>query len=132
MRTGYVDVKKVTASHDVGAAINPALIRGQIYGGIAMGQGYAVMEDVAPVKGKVKNKNFDSYIIPTAMDMPQMQINIFECNDENGTYGSKSIGEPATEAVGAAIANAVYNATGRSVRENPADLETVLLGKKLH
>ena len=132
MRTGYVDVKKVTASHDVGTAINPALIRGQIYGGIAMGQGYAVMEDVAPVKGKVKNKNFDSYIIPTAMDMPQMQINIFECNDENGTYGSKSIGEPATEAVGAAIANAVYNATGRSVRENPADLETVLLGKKLH
>lgn len=132
MRTGYVDVKKVTASHDVGTAINPALIRGQIYGGIAMGQGYAVMEDVAPVKGKVKNKNFDSYIIPTAMDMPEMQINIFECNDENGTYGSKSIGEPSTEAVGAAIANAIYNATGRRVRENPGDLETILLGKKLH
>lgn len=131
MRTGYVDVKKVTASHDVGTAINPALIKGQIYGGIVMGQGYAVMEDVAPNKGRVKNRNFDSYIIPTSMDAPEMQINIFECDDPSGTYGAKSIGEPATEAVGAAIANAVYHATGRRVRQNPCDLETVLLGKKL-
>lgn len=131
MRTGYVDVQKVTASHDVGTAINPALIKGQIYGGIVMGQGYAVMEDVAPSKGRVPNKNFDSYIIPTAMDAPEMEINIFECEDGKGTYGAKSIGEPATEAVGAAIANAVYHATGRRVRSNPCDLEMVLLGKKL-
>ena len=131
MRTGYVDVQKVTASHDVGTAINPALIKGQIYGGIVMGQGYAVMEDVAPDKGRVSNKNFDSYIIPTAMDAPEMEINIFECEDGKGTYGAKSIGEPATEAVGAAIANAVYHATGRRVRSNPCDLEMVLLGKKL-
>lgn len=131
MRTGYVDVKKVTASHDVGTAINPALIRGQIYGGIVMGQGYSIMEDVAPQKGRVKTRNFDSYIIPTSMDAPEMDIHIFECGDESGTYGAKSVGEPATEAVGAAIANAVYNATGRRIRENPCDLESVLLGKKL-
>lgn len=131
MKTGYVDVQKVTASHDVGTAINPALIRGQIYGGIVMGQGYGVMEDVAPSKGKVKKRNFDSYILPTAMDAPEMKVNIYESEDPAGTYGAKSIGEPATEAVGAAIANAVYNATGRRVRENPCDLETVLLGKKL-
>lgn len=131
MRTGYVDVKKVTASHDVGTAINPALIRGQIYGGIVMGQGYSIMEDVAPDKGRVKTRNFDSYIIPTSMDAPEMDIHIFECGDESGTYGAKSVGEPATEAVGAAIANAVYNATGRRIRENPCDLESVLLGKKL-
>lgn len=131
MRTGYVDLQKVTSSHDVGTAINPALIEGQIYGGIVMGQGYGIMEDVAPNKGKVKNRNFDSYIIPTAMDAPQMKINLFECDDPSGTFGAKSIGEPATEAVGAAIANAVYNATGRRIRENPCDLETVLLGKKL-
>lgn len=131
MRTGYVDLQKVTASHDVGTAINPALIKGQIYGGILMGQGYGIMEDVAPNKGQVKNRNFDSYIIPTAMDAPEMQVNIFESGDPAGTYGAKSIGEPATEAVGAAIANAVYNATGRRIRENPCDLETVLLGKKL-
>ncbi len=131
MRTGFVDVQKVTASHDIGTAINPALIKGQIYGGIVMGQGYAVMEDVAPSKGRVANKNFDSYIIPTAADIPQMQINIFESEDPSGTYGAKSIGEPSTEAVGAAIANAVYSATRRRIRENPCDLEKVLLGKKL-
>ena len=55
MKTGYVDVQKVTSSHDVGTAINPALIKGQIYGGILMGQGYGVMEDVAPSNGRVKN-----------------------------------------------------------------------------
>lgn len=131
MRTGYVDLKKVTASHDVGRAINPALIRGQIYGGIVMGQGYGIMEDVAPKNGRVKNRNFDSYILPTSMDAPKMDVNIYESGDPAGTYGAKSIGEPATEAVAAAIANAVYNATGRRVRENPCDLETVLLGKKL-
>lgn len=131
MATGYVDVKKVTASHDVGIAVNPALIKGQIYGGIVMGQGYGIMEEVELNKGKVKSKNLDSYIIPTALDMPEMDVNIFECNDPAGTYGSKSVGEPATEAVAAAIANAVYNATGRRIRQNPCDLETVLLGKKL-
>ncbi len=131
MGTGYVDLLKVTASHDVGTAINPALIEGQIYGGIVMGQGYGIMEDVELSRGRVLNKNLDEYILPTSMDMPEMNINIFECNDEKGTFGAKSVGEPATEAVAAAIANAVYNATKRRVRINPAGLEQVLLGKKL-
>ena len=130
-QTGYVDVVKVTSSHDVGTAINPALIEGQIYGGIVMGQGYGVMEEVEISKGKVRNQNLDEYIIPTALDMPEMKVNIFECEDPNGTFGAKSVGEPATEAVAAAVANAVYNATGRRIRENPASLERVLLGKKL-
>ena len=131
MDTGYVDVVKVTSSHDVGTAINPALVLGQIYGGIVMGQGYAVTEEVEVSKGKVRNQNFENYIIPTAVDMPEMDVNIFECDDPAGTFGAKSIGEPATEAVGAAIINAIYNATGRRIRENPANLERVLLGKKL-
>jgi CO/xanthine dehydrogenase Mo-binding subunit len=131
MGLGTVDLLKVTASHDVGTAVNPSLIRGQIYGGIVMGQGYGIMEEVEVSKGKVSTQNFDSYIIPTAADIPDMDINILECNDEHGTYGTKSIGEPSTEAVAAAIANAVYNATGKRIRQNPADLEKVLLGKKL-
>jgi CO/xanthine dehydrogenase Mo-binding subunit len=65
------------------------------------------------------------------MDIPEMQINLFECDDPSGTYGAKSVGEPATEAVAAAIANAIANATGRRIRSNPASLEQVLLGKKL-
>ena len=131
MRTGYVDVVRVTSSHDVGTAVNPALITGQIYGGIVMGQGYGISEDMEPVNGICVNKNLDGYIIPTAMDIPEMQINLFECDDPAGTYGAKSVGEPATEAVAAAIANAIANATGRRIRENPASLEQVLLGKKL-
>lgn len=131
MRTGYVDVVKVTSSHDVGTAINPALIQGQVFGGIVMGQGYGIMEEVALDRGQVTTKNLDSYLIPTSMDIPDMKVNIFECDDPSGTYGAKSVGEPATEGVAAAIANAVYHATGRRVRENPCDLETVLLGRKL-
>lgn len=132
MEIGAVELLKVTASHDVGTAVNPSLIKGQVYGGIVMGQGYGIMEEVDVHKGKLSTLNLDSYIIPTAADIPEMDVNIFECNDESGTYGAKSVGEPATEAVAAAIANAVYNATGRRIRQNPADLEKVLLGKKLY
>lgn len=131
MKTGYVDVKHCTSSHDVGTAINPALIAGQVYGGIAMGQGYGLLEEVEMRGGKVENLNLDEYLIPTALDVPEMDMNIYECDDEAGTYGAKSIGEPATEAVAAAIANAIANATGQRVRNNPAGLERVLLGKKL-
>lgn len=131
METGYVDLVKVTASHDVGTAVNPALVLGQIYGGIIMGQGFAITEEVEVSGGKVRNQNFENYILPTVSDMPEMDVNIFECDDPRGTYGAKSIGEPATEVVGAAVINAIYNATGRRIRENPANLERVLLGKKL-
>ncbi len=129
--TGEVNVVRVTSSHDTGTAINPALIQGQVYGGVVMGQGYGTMEEVVTKNGLVKTQNLDEYLIPTAMDMPEIHINLFECDDPAGTYGAKSVGEPATECVAAAIANAVYNATGRRVRRNPASLENVLLGKKL-
>lgn len=129
--TGYVQILKVVSCHDVGTAVNPGLARGQIYGGIAMGMGFAVMEEVETNKGIVANLNLDSYLIPTALDVPEMEALIFECDDTEGTYGAKSLGEPATEAVGAAIANAIYNATGKRIRNLPANLERVLLGKDL-
>ena len=129
--TGFVTVEKVTSSHDVGTAVHPELIKGQVYGGIVMGQGFGVTEDVEMRKGCVSSLNLDSYIIPTALDMPEMQVNIFENDDEVGTYGAKSIGEPAMEMLAAAIANAVCNATGKRLRTNPASLENTLLGKKL-
>jgi len=131
MGTGELSVERVTSSHDAGTAINPALVKGQIYGGVLMGQGYGTMEEVVTKKGFVKTQNLDEYLIPTAMDMPEININIFECDDPSGTYGAKSVGEPAMECVAAAVANAVANATGRRVRSNPASLENVLLGKKL-
>ena len=82
-----------------------------------MSQSYGVMEEVTLDRGKVTSENLDTYLIPTAMDIPEMKVNIFECEDPNGAYGAKSVGEPATEGVAAAIANAVYNAIGRRVRE---------------
>lgn len=129
--TGYVDVKKVTSAHDTGKVVNPALLRGQLYGGIVMGQGFSVMEEVTDKKGHVTSQNLDSYILPTSLDAPEMDVYMYNSGDPTGTYGSKSIGEPATEAVGAAIANAVSNAIGRKIYQNPCNLEQVLLGKKL-
>ncbi len=131
METGFVDVLKVTSGHDVGTCVNPDTVEGQIYGGIAMGQGLGVTEEVPVHKGQLGSKNFDSYIFPTAMDVPEMEAIIFECEDKEGTYGAKSLGEPATEAVGAAIAAAIADAKGEPVREIPCNLERALLGRTL-
>jgi CO/xanthine dehydrogenase Mo-binding subunit len=131
METGYVDVLKVTSGHDVGTCVNPDTSEGQIYGGIAMGQGFGVTEEVPVSKGQLGSKNFDSYIFPTSMDVPEMEAILFECDDKEGTYGAKSLGEPSTEAVGAAIAAAVADAKGAPVREIPCNLERTLLGRTL-
>ncbi len=131
METGFVDVLKVSSGHDVGTCVNPDTVEGQIFGGIAMGQGFGVTEEVPVSKGQLGSKNFDSYIFPTSIDVPEMEAVIFECEDPAGTYGAKSLGEPATEAVGAAIAAAVANATGEPVRELPCNLERTLLGRSL-
>jgi CO/xanthine dehydrogenase Mo-binding subunit len=96
-----------------------------------MGQGYGTTECLTTSQGKILEHNYDSYIIPTTLDTPEINVNLFECEDNTGTYGAKSIGEPAMECVAAAIANAVYNATGKRIRTNPLNLETVLLGENL-
>ena len=121
----------MTVAHDLGTVINPAVAAGQIYGGIVMGMGFGAMEEVVLKKGYVTTQNFDSYIFPTAMDMPEMDITMYECDDPAGTFGAKSLGEPATEMIGAAVAQAVSNATGVRIRELPTSLERVLLGKNL-
>ncbi len=131
METGYVDVLHVVSGHDVGTCVNPDTVNGQIYGGIAMGQGFCVTEKVNVNQGQVGTTNFDSYIFPTSMDVPVMESVIFECDDKEGTYGAKSLGEPATEAVAAAIAGAIGHAIGRPIRELPCNLERMLLGEDL-
>ena len=132
MRTGFVDVEKISVSHDVGTVINPAVAAGQIYGGIVMGMGMGTTEEVVLKKGQVTTPNFDSYIFPTAMDIPEMDVSIYESDDPSGTFGAKSLGEPSTEMLAAAVAQAVSNATGVRVRQLPASLERVLLHKDLH
>ena len=119
--TGDITVENVTAGHDVGTVINNKIIEGQVYGGVLMGQGFAIMEDLVIRKGLIHSDNFDTYLIATSLDMPEMDVVLFECDDPVGTYGAKSIGEPGTEGVAAAIASAISNAAGLRVRSIPVN-----------
>jgi CO/xanthine dehydrogenase Mo-binding subunit len=129
--TGYTRVLKVTAAHDVGRAINPETVRGQIYGGVAQGMGYALLEELEQHRGTIKSENFDEYLLPGIQDMPEVVPIIVENPDGYGPYGAKTIGEPTLEVTAPAIANAVAQACGRRVRELPLNLERVLLGRSL-
>jgi CO/xanthine dehydrogenase Mo-binding subunit len=129
--TGRVRVLRVTAAHDVGRAIHPAMVRSQICGGVAMGVGYALLENYELAAGIPATENLDTYLIPTALDAPEVETLIIENPDPAGPFGAKSIGEPATEITAAAILNAVAHATGRRITELPADLEMVRLGRHL-
>ena len=129
--TGRVEVKRVVAVHDVGRAISPAMVRSQVYGGVVMGLGYALLEDYVQEQGMPLVRNLDEYLLPTLMDTPQIDVDIVENPDSAGPFGAKSIGEPATELAAPAIINAIAHATGRRILTLPADLETVLLGHPL-
>lgn len=124
--TGLVKVDRVTAYHDVGHALNPALVRGQIAGGIVMGMGFGSMEEVRMDRGKTDDVNLDAYRVPTALDAPQMVIKAYECDDDEGTYGAKCIAEAGCEMIGAAVALAVRDAIRRPVRALPVRPERVL------
>jgi CO/xanthine dehydrogenase Mo-binding subunit len=129
--TGKVDVVEAASVHDVGKAINRAMVEGQMYGGVAMGIGYGLLEEFEIEKGIPKQLNFDEYLIPTSMDVPRIKTIIVENEDLFGPFGAKSVGEPTNELAAPAIVNAIYNATGKRVYEIPANLERVLLGHKL-
>ena len=129
--TGKVDVLSFISCHDVGKAINRNAVLGQIYGGVAMGLGYGLLEEFDYEEAVPKQLNFDEYLIPTAMDVPNITGIIVENPDAAGPFGAKSVGEPTNELAAPAIVNAIHNATGRRLCEIPATLERVLLGHKL-
>ena len=111
--TGEVKVLRITPAYDVGFAINPALIESQIHGGIAQGLGFAIMEDIIIQDGIVRNPNFMDYLMPTSMDMPEIEKPILiEKAYKWGPFGAKGIGEPPLIAMPASIANAVADAIG--------------------
>lgn len=130
--TGKTDVLGVVAAHDVGQAISRNGVEAQIYGGVAMGLGYGLMEEFLFEEAVPQQLNFDEYLIPTSMDVPPITPIIVENPDMAGPYGAKSIGEPANEIAAPAIANAIAQATGRRLTEIPATLERVLLGHALN
>ena len=130
--TGRVKVIDAISAQDVGKAINPNLVEGQIEGGFAMGLGYALMEDLAISKGKIKNNSFTGYIIPTSMDMPSLKKVIIENPEATGPYGAKGVGEPVMTYVAPAIFNAIHNATGVVVTELPASPDKLLIALAKH
>jgi len=131
IETGKVDVVDFVSVHDVGRAINRAMVLGQMYGGVAMGIGYGLLEEFESDGAVPGQLNFDEYLLPTSMDVPGVRTIIVENEDPAGPFGAKSVGEPTNEIAAPAIVNAIFNATGRRIDELPATLERVLLGHKL-
>ncbi len=113
---GTVQVLKITAAHDVGRAINPTLVEGQIEGGVAQGLGHALMEEFFPGKGE----NLHDYLIPSAGDIPPVESILIEDPSPIGPFGAKGIGEQAVIPTAPAILNAIYDATGVRIRRVPA------------
>ncbi|HUL20430.1 MAG TPA: molybdopterin cofactor-binding domain-containing protein [Thermodesulfobacteriota bacterium] len=123
--TGKVDVLKVVASHNVGKAVFSAGIEGQIQGGVAMGLGYALSEEVIFSNGKPLNDTFLDYRLPTMMDVPEIVPVIVEKENAKSPEDIRGVGEPATIPTAAAVANAVYDAVGVRVSQLPMTPEKV-------
>jgi CO/xanthine dehydrogenase Mo-binding subunit len=121
-KTGRVKLLSAVAAHDVGRAVNPEMVRGQIFGGMAMSAGFALHEEVKSSNGKITTLNLNTYRVPRAMDLPEMKAIIVENLDPISPSGAKSIGEPANEILAPAIANALYHATGKRQLASPMRL----------
>ena len=124
--TGEILLLKSAACHDVGRAINPAAVEGQIQGGSSQGLGYALMEDLAVEQGRIKAGSLSEYLIPTACDFPETQVIILESGTGVGPFGAKGIGEPSFTPAPGAVANAVANALGVRIHELPLTPDRVL------
>ncbi|MBW2337925.1 MAG: molybdopterin-dependent oxidoreductase, partial [Deltaproteobacteria bacterium] len=124
--TGKVKILKYVATHDVGKAINPLLLEGQVYGGVMMGIGYALSEQVILEKGENMNPNFRDYKILTAKDVFPIEAPVLETYDEAGPYGAKGIGEPGCVPTAPAVANAIYDAVGVRIKDLPITPEKIL------
>jgi xanthine dehydrogenase D subunit len=127
---GLVRVIEIATTQDVGRLLNPLQAIGQIEGGIAQGVGLAVMEEMILTDGKVRNASFTDYIIPTALDMPEVRIvALIEEPEPGAPFGAKGIGEPPTVSSSAAVAAAIRNATGLALRRIPVRPEHIALAR---
>ncbi len=125
--TGQVSVNKLVAVHDVGFAVNPMIVQGQIEGGAVQGIGYALTEEITyAASGRQNNDSMHTYMAPTFNDVPDVQAIIVESSDPQGPFGAKGAGECGLICPGSAIANAVGNALGKRVKQLPMTPERVL------
>jgi CO/xanthine dehydrogenase Mo-binding subunit len=116
LELGTTRLLRIVAAHDVGRAINPTQVEGQIHGGIAQGIGFALMEEYHAGK----TENLHDYLIPTVGDVPPIEVILVEDREPLGPYGAKGVGEPALIATAPAIFSAIAHATGVRVRHAPA------------
>jgi CO/xanthine dehydrogenase Mo-binding subunit/aerobic-type carbon monoxide dehydrogenase small subunit (CoxS/CutS family) len=119
---GTVKVRRIVAAHDVGRAINPTQVEGQIHGGIAQGLGFALMEAYVPGR----TENLHDYLIPTVGDMPEIECLLIEDPEPSGPYGAKGVGEPALVPTAPAILGAIHDAVGVRMTRLPASPDRVL------
>ena len=126
IETGIVRVLRLACANDVGRAINPMAVEGQIEGGAQMGLGYALTEELIVKEGRVLNPDFRLYRLFTAADMPQIETYLIETDDPEGPFGAKGVGEMGGTPTAAAVANAIYDAIGVRLTELPMTPERIL------
>jgi xanthine dehydrogenase molybdenum-binding subunit len=124
--TGEVKILRLLAAHDVGRAMNPTLVKGQIYGAAYTGAGYGLSEEIQVRNGRVMNANFRDYKMLTAKDVIPVEPIIIEEPDGDGPFGAKGIGEPGLVPTAPALANAVYDAIGVRITDLPITPEKIL------
>lgn len=124
--TGAVSINRYVVAQDVGFAINPTYIEGQIEGGVAQGIGQALSEEIVYRDGRVMNANLTDYKMPTSLDVPDIESILVECPSAAGPYGAKGVGEPPCIQPPAAIANAIAAATGVWMRSLPMTAEKIV------
>ncbi len=125
--TGGVKVLRYVAAQDVGTAINPLSVRGQVQGSVMQGLGQALSEACVFKNGRMLNPTFLDYKIFSSLDAPRVEVHLVEHAAEGGPFGAKGIGEPSIVPVPAAVANAVYDAVGARIFDLPLSAEKILL-----
>jgi CO/xanthine dehydrogenase Mo-binding subunit len=128
---GLVKVVEIATAQDVGRAMNPQAVVGQIQGGTAQGLGLALMEEIQLVDGKLRNPSFTDYLLPTILDMPPMQVEVLELADPHAPYGLRGVGEPPTISSTPAIVAAIRQATGIPLTRVPVRPEHLTLPRPL-
>ncbi len=123
---GLVRVVEIVTAQDVGKAVNPQAVVGQIHGGTAQGLGLALMEEIQLVDGKLRNPSFTDYLIPTILDMPPMTVHVLELADPHSPYGLRGVGEPPTISSTPAVVAAIRAATGKPLARVPVRPEHIV------
>ena len=124
---GLVKVVRVDTAQDVGKALNPDAVRGQIEGGIMQGVGLAIMEELVLEDGIIRNPNFTDYLLPTILDAPEVEALLIEKEGSWGPFGAKGVGEPPTISSTAAVVAAIRNATGKALTRVPVRPQDIAL-----